>query len=69
MRPTRRPYEQSSVFSGRSRNSLMRAMRRKEPFTDRVHAVTLRRGDVLVVPRHYWHFVRNSTDAISVNLW
>jgi hypothetical protein len=31
--------------------------------------VTLGPGDVLFVPRHWWHFVRSETDSVSVNLW
>lgn len=31
--------------------------------------VELSAGDVLVVPRHWWHYVENLTTAISINMW
>ena len=31
--------------------------------------VTLEGGDVLLVPKHWWHFVRNIDPSISVNMW
>lgn len=66
--PTRLPYEESSVFS---RVDLV------DPDTD-VHPrfqnaapyeVVLNPGDVLFVPRHWWHYVEALDTAISVNLW
>jgi HSPB1-associated protein 1 len=68
MYPTRVPYEESSVFSSvwipqpdTAKHPLYRA--------DDGVEVTLQPGDVLFVPRHWWHFVECLTDAITVNLW
>ncbi len=31
--------------------------------------LTLERGDVLLIPFHWWHLVTSLTDSISVNFW
>jgi oxalate decarboxylase/phosphoglucose isomerase-like protein (cupin superfamily) len=31
--------------------------------------VTLKPGDVLFVPRHWWHYVENVGTAVSINSW
>ncbi|XP_028991592.1 HSPB1-associated protein 1 homolog isoform X1 [Betta splendens] len=67
--PTRIPYEESSVFSRvdvlRPELGRFPAFRRARP-----HVVTLQPGQVLYVPRHWWHYVQ-SVDPItvSVNSW
>lgn len=33
------------------------------------HVVILEPGDVLYVPRHWWHFVQNLETSISINTW
>uniref|UniRef100_A0A3Q2PLN2 Hspb associated protein 1 n=1 Tax=Fundulus heteroclitus TaxID=8078 RepID=A0A3Q2PLN2_FUNHE len=67
--PTRIPYEESSVFS---QVDVLHPDRSKFPGFQgaRAHAVTLEPGQVLYVPRHWWHYVE-SIDAItvSVNSW
>lgn len=30
---------------------------------------TLNEGDILYIPRRWWHFVRAETPSISVNYW
>jgi [protein]-arginine 3-hydroxylase / protease len=30
---------------------------------------TLKEGDILYIPRRWWHFVRAETPSISVNYW
>ena len=53
--PTRIPFEESSIF-GRNR-----------PIDD---AVTLRAGDMLYVPRHWWHeVICVSPSSLSINQW
>ncbi|XP_057707740.1 HSPB1-associated protein 1 homolog isoform X2 [Corythoichthys intestinalis] len=67
--PSRIPYEESSVFShvNVSRPDLARfpAFRHAA-----AHVVTLLPGQVLYVPRHWWHFVESvDTITVSVNTW
>lgn len=31
--------------------------------------MTLERGDVLYVPKHWWHFVESEDMSLSVNVW
>lgn len=67
LRPTRVPYEESSVYSSIN----------FEQWPDSVppikgshpHIVELVPGDVLFVPRHWWHHVRNQELSISINTW
>lgn len=35
----------------------------------RPYTVILEPGQVLYVPRHWWHFVESLEDSISVNMW
>ncbi|XP_063355060.1 HSPB1-associated protein 1 homolog [Pelmatolapia mariae] len=67
--PTRIPYEESSVFSQVA--VLHPDLRRFPGFHGASeHIVTLQPGQVLYVPRHWWHYV-DSVDPItvSVNSW
>ncbi|KAI3356074.1 hypothetical protein L3Q82_017340 [Scortum barcoo] len=67
--PTRIPYEESSVFS--QVDVLRPDLQRFPAFRGaRAHVVTLQPGQVLYVPRHWWHYVE-SVDPItvSVNSW
>ncbi|KAM9347011.1 HSPB1-associated protein 1 homolog [Symphorus nematophorus] len=67
--PTRIPYEESSVFS--QVDVLHPDLKRFPVFQGaRAHVVTLQPGQVLYVPRHWWHYVE-SVDPItvSVNSW
>ncbi|XP_047457958.1 HSPB1-associated protein 1 homolog isoform X2 [Mugil cephalus] len=67
--PTRIPYEESSVFS--QVDVLHPDLRRFPSFHGaRAHVVILQPGQVLYVPRHWWHYVE-SVDPItvSVNSW
>lgn len=65
---TRVPFEESSVWSevcvrepDFQRHPLARNATAYEALLDE--------GDVLYVPRHWWHHVESQTDSISVNLW
>lgn len=69
--PTRVPYEQSSVFSrvavhspDLARHPQFRAVAQE------ARSVTLQPGEVLFVPKHWWHDVQTISDvALSVNHW
>ena len=65
---TRVPYEESSVYSGAGfpRPSLHShpSLASATPYV-----VTLQPGDVLFVPRHWWHSVENLELAVSINTW
>ena len=66
-RHSRVPYEQSSVYArdGTSGDGATEAMIRGGWVE-----VELRAGDVLHVPRHWWHGVLTTSDhALSVNCW
>ncbi|XP_077435458.1 HSPB1-associated protein 1 homolog isoform X2 [Vanacampus margaritifer] len=69
MYPSRIPYEESSVFS---RVNVTRPDLGSFPAFRHAaaHVVTLLPGQVLFVPRHWWHYVE-SLDAVtvSVNSW
>jgi HSPB1-associated protein 1 len=64
--PTRIPYEESSIYSNLNfyspdpniANELQEA-----------YVVTLKPGDVLFVPHHWWHYVENVGVAVSINSW
>ncbi|XP_075968365.1 HSPB1-associated protein 1 homolog isoform X3 [Anarhichas minor] len=67
--PTRIPYEESSVFS---RVHVVHPDLRRFPafHGSRVHVVTLQPGQVLYVPRHWWHYVESLDPVtVSVNSW
>ncbi|XP_067300341.1 HSPB1-associated protein 1 homolog isoform X2 [Pseudorasbora parva] len=67
--PTRIPYEESSVFS---QVSVVHPDLKKFPAFKRarVHTVTLQPGQVLFVPRHWWHYVESVDPVtVSVNSW
>ncbi|XP_066543523.1 HSPB1-associated protein 1 homolog isoform X2 [Amia ocellicauda] len=67
--PTRIPYEESSVFS--KVNVVNPDFTQFPAFAStRMHMVTLLPGQVLFVPRHWWHYVE-SVDPItvSINSW
>ncbi|XP_016144035.1 HSPB1-associated protein 1 homolog [Sinocyclocheilus grahami] len=67
--PTRIPYEESSVFS---QVSIVQPDLKKFPAFRRAHAhtITLQPGQVLFVPRHWWHYVESVDPVtVSVNSW
>ncbi|KAM9710610.1 HSPB1-associated protein 1 homolog [Menidia menidia] len=67
--PTRIPYEESSVFS---RVDVLRPDLSRFPAFQRAnaHLVTLQPGQVLFVPRHWWHYVESVDPVtVSINSW
>ncbi|XP_054471379.1 HSPB1-associated protein 1 homolog [Anoplopoma fimbria] len=67
--PTRIPYEESSVFS--QVHVVQPDLKRFPAFNGaRAHVVTLQPGQVLYVPRHWWHYVESLDPVtVSVNSW
>ncbi|CAK6441719.1 unnamed protein product [Pipistrellus nathusii] len=67
--PTRIPYEESSVFS--KVNVVNPDGKRFPQFQKaRRHVVTLSPGQVLFVPRHWWHYVESIDPVtVSINSW
>ncbi|XP_046954837.1 HSPB1-associated protein 1 isoform X3 [Lynx rufus] len=67
--PTRIPYEESSVFS--KINVVNPDLKRFPRFCKaRRHVVTLNPGQVLFVPRHWWHYVESIDPVtVSINSW
>ena len=68
MQPTRVPYEESSVYSDMDPRAPDCAL--PPPDFDLV----LHPGEVLQVPKHWWHFVSAESDddselTVSINLW
>jgi len=68
LEPSRIPYEESSVYSQ------INFQRWKETEVPDIsgshpHVVILYPGDVLFVPRHWWHYVHNVQLSISINTW
>ncbi|KAJ8255437.1 hypothetical protein GJAV_G00204870 [Gymnothorax javanicus] len=67
--PTRIPYEESSVFS---QVHVVRPDHKRFPAFSkaRAHVVTLEPGQVLFVPRHWWHYVESLDPlTVSINSW
>ncbi|XP_014400732.1 PREDICTED: HSPB1-associated protein 1 isoform X4 [Myotis brandtii] len=69
LHPTRIPYEESSVFS--KVNVVHPDVKRFPRFQEaRRHVVTLSPGQVLFVPRHWWHYVESIDPVtVSINSW
>ncbi|NXX74055.1 HBAP1 protein, partial [Urocolius indicus] len=67
--PTRIPYEESSVFS--KVNVPNPDLKRFPEFKNATaHVVTLSPGQVLLVPRHWWHYVESIDPiTVSINSW
>ncbi|XP_013413884.1 HSPB1-associated protein 1 homolog [Lingula anatina] len=66
--PTRVPYEESSVFS--LVNIKCPDLKKFRDFKNcQPYIVTLNPGEVLYVPKKWWHFVESLDTSLSVNTW
>lgn len=70
LQSTRIPYEESSVyclenFYAPASNKLSHY----EQFQEQAYHCILHPGDVLIVPRHWWHYVEAQEISLSVNYW
>jgi len=62
MKPSRIPYEESSIFSYADIKSL--------DMHSKSFVVDVQPGEVLYVPKHWWHYVETiSSSCISINTW
>ena len=59
--PTRLPYEESSTFS--SVDVL------KETHVKSAVRIVATPGDVIFIPKHWWHLARNLETSVSINTW
>lgn len=67
MKPTRTPYEESSVYSKWNFNCPLPSdfyVGCKD-----IYIVEMKPGDVLFVPHHWWHFVECLDTSVSINSW
>ncbi|XP_075221708.1 HSPB1-associated protein 1 homolog [Lycorma delicatula] len=67
MKPTRVPYEESSVYS--KINFYVEILISQVFGLNEAYFVVLNPGDVLIVPNQWWHYVENLSTAISINTW
>ncbi|XP_062122403.1 HSPB1-associated protein 1 [Drosophila sulfurigaster albostrigata] len=70
LQSTRIPYEESSVyclenFYAPAPNKLSHY----EKFQSQAYHCVLNAGDVLIVPRHWWHYVEADEMSLSINYW
>lgn len=70
LKPTRVPYEESTIYSSfnffspsEETDSLVQRMQPKP------RLIVLEQGDVLLVPKGWWHYVESLDLSTSVNVW
>ncbi|ALC45506.1 CG43320 [Drosophila busckii] len=67
---TRIPYEESSVYCLENFYAPQPdKLTYYEKFQYYAHHCVLNAGDVLIVPRHWWHYVEAVETSLSVNYW
>lgn len=68
--PTRIPYEESTVYS--KFNFFCPSKEAQKSLLNMPHKarlITLEKGDVLLVPGGWWHYVESLDTSVSVNVW
>lgn len=69
LHPTRLPFEESTIWSKIDILKEYKNNKNSKLFTSCID-ICLDKGDILVVPKHWWHFVESIFDVtISVNQW
>ncbi|MES1901960.1 MAG: HSPB1-associated protein 1 [Paramarteilia canceri] len=68
MQATRLPYEETSIFSA------VNVLRPQKEFSKSFQSassciIILNPGDVLYVPKHWWHYAEALTNSLSINCW
>ncbi|XP_971977.1 HSPB1-associated protein 1 isoform X2 [Tribolium castaneum] len=66
LKPTRIPYEESSIYS---KLNFFSPMITDFDGVGNCRRVVLEPGDALFVPHKWWHYVENLDTAISINVW
>ncbi|XKL59913.1 hypothetical protein PGB90_000929 [Kerria lacca] len=66
LKPTRVPYEESSIYSNINFSCFEQF---KDEKFENIYVIDLYPGDILFVPPRWWHYVENLSLAISINTW
>ncbi|KAI8130264.1 hypothetical protein FF38_12570 [Lucilia cuprina] len=68
---TRIPYEESSIYCKENFYCppLLNVKEYVEKYKNLAHHVILEPNDVLIVPKHWWHYVEALDISLSVNAW
>ncbi|KAH8311531.1 hypothetical protein KR044_006706 [Drosophila immigrans] len=70
LQSTRIPYEESSVYCLENFYAPAPSkLSHYEQFQAQAYHCVLHPGDVLIVPRHWWHYVEAEETSLSVNYW
>jgi HSPB1-associated protein 1 len=68
IQPSRVPFEESSIYSQENFYS-PRSYRDFLELENEAYQVTLEPGDILIVPRKWWHFVKVVETSLNFNWW
>ncbi|XP_037814253.1 HSPB1-associated protein 1 [Lucilia sericata] len=68
---TRIPYEESSIYCKENFYCppLLNVKEYVEKYKNLAHHIILEPNDVLIVPKHWWHYVEALDISLSVNAW
>ncbi|KAH8382685.1 hypothetical protein KR009_004824 [Drosophila setifemur] len=70
LQSTRIPYEESSVYCLENFYApAPEKMKHFEELGSQAYHCILQAGEVLIVPRHWWHYVEAMSTSLSVNYW
>ncbi|XP_030369393.1 HSPB1-associated protein 1 [Scaptodrosophila lebanonensis] len=70
LKSTRIPYEESSVYCRENFFApAPKELASLEKYQSQAYHCVLAAGDVLIVPRHWWHYAEALETSLSVNYW